>query len=165
MEKPLVYDTRDKVPEVLRFLKEYDLIKHTNKEEEFDYLESFEPAYEIVNPYGGASMYVEFTADFTISTKYWHGHYAYDEDYDEYATFLDTLRKLLHNEIAGVSIFSNRRWLAGTIYHGILTPTTDVRDFVKKTLRFPEFQNEVKEFGGVLKAGYWNPKLNITIKL
>ena len=106
-------DSRSKESELLELLKGYEIIRHTNKEEDYNYMYPEDVTLEVVNPSKIEHLYIEISDDFTVFYSPWHTHYPSYEYY--YKMMKNDIKKILNNEFGGYGVYKNDKWILSDI--------------------------------------------------
>lgn len=159
-EEP-IDDLLAQIPDILAHLKGFEVIEHTNAEEQFKDWDDWDHLLEVKNPDGGESLEIDVGEDDRFSLFYggWHSHFrACKGDYFE---MLDTIAQILSNNVCAVMVSSGRNsWLGCDLTHRKYTSADKSEIVLKRTLLCREFEDEVHTSGGKIKVAYWDSSKN-----
>lgn len=106
-------DTYASEEELIKLVKGYDVIRHTNKEEEYDYMYDEDITLEVVNPDKIENLYIEISDEYTIFYGPWHTHY-FSYEYD-YKMMKNVIKNIMNNKFGAYGVYKNDNCLMGNI--------------------------------------------------
>ncbi len=149
-----INNTLEKVDEIKALFHNFEIIEHTFKEDEFDYLSDLGLALEIVNPLGSSNIIMVFDGEFILFFDGWHTHYpTYLYDYNE---MKEDALAILENKLGAVVFSKKERWCGSALIEGNHQRTYE------EIIRETEFRKYKKKKVDV-SVVYWNPAFSYKI--
>lgn len=145
-----------KKDDLIEFLKDYNPVIHTNREEGYKYLDDESVMISITNPNDSNTvLYVELSYEFTLYFDSWHTHY--DVFLEDYEDLLNDIKLILNNECVVVTIYSveNEKWLGSTF---IGADKIDENISPKKLLH--KLYYKIKQVGE-MTISFWDSQKNL----
>lgn len=159
-EKPKEYYKQidcpyEKKDEIRTIFKMYDIIEHTNAEEDYDHLYDNDIVLEIVNPYREENLFITFEGEFTLSFGYWHAHY-FPYEYD-YNIMIADAAAIVNGKYGVMSFWFGDKWSCDVLLKEEITHFTAVDELIAKANFDVERMKKVKEQGVDIIIEYWEP--------
>ncbi len=166
MENSVEINPIDKKQEICSLLQELNCqyeIHNSNSDKEYEYLNEGDVCITISNSSCEYPIYIDLEDDgeFTLSYYMWHEHY-YSEEWD-YNRLREDLCGILKNSKCVITVSSSKRWLYSALSETKIDKSCNFDNDIKKLP--PQFQDEIKEFKGVIQLFYWDAKDNIVIDI
>lgn len=143
--------------------KSYNPVVHTNKEDEFDWLEDGSYSVCIKTP-SGDNLFADFEGELSLYFGGWHTHY---ESTDVgYEALLKRLNSILNNETCAINAkITDEDWLGCMMLENANLTLND-QELILKELNFVGKKeiNRMKKEHGIIQVSYWNPEKSFEIK-
>ena len=153
MEKENAYEYKE---EVLEKYKKYNLIVHTNKEEEYKWLANEHVSIEVVND--STTFFIDLEDEITIYFDNSHRHFYYEtrNDFEEAMKLVDAL---LNNEQCAVIIYSNDEWHGAGFDKACAIDEQNKVNYLKEFFNketYKEFVKTFKKYGVKIVLAFWD---------
>ena len=145
--------------EIIKSLKEYNPIIHTNKEKEYNWLKDNNCSIEIKNK-DNDSLYIDLEDEITISYGLWHTHY-YCEDKIDFEEALSTIENILNNKECVLLIYCNKKLFgSGSEINKEKYTLEEAIDFIDAFFNKTSVIKLFQEYGANIKVNYWDKTKN-----
>ncbi|MCD7950514.1 MAG: hypothetical protein LUG12_09680 [Erysipelotrichaceae bacterium] len=152
--KEIDYPYKMKEDLIKSLLLDYEVIEHTNKEIDYDYLEENDVTLEVINPNNDINLFVELSSEFTLYYSDYHVHYFSYED--EYETLNNDIKNIIEDKYGAASFYVDNKWLASYLEKDEISFLTNPWDLVKKMDLPKEHLQTIHDKGVIIKVDYWN---------
>ena len=150
--------------EVLERFKKYDIVVHTSKEKDYDFLYPNDYSIELKQKNIDNTMFIDLEGEITIYVDGAHRHFYYEErnDFEQAMKFAENI---LTNKICSISVFSNNDWKCTSFSDENKVDFNELQAF-EKVIELTDgreknyIYNELKKFGSVVKFEFWDKSKN-----
>lgn len=156
---------------ILEAIKGNEYIIHTNKEDDFKYLNDGDISIEIINRTKSMNLFIE--TDWAEYTLYYgddyHEHFYVDDDEDEEEYLIRYVAEILSNERCAAAIYYNNngklKWLGSCSVKREIALKNSVNNTFAFVFKTKEFRDKIEKNGGEVRYCYWDGDLDNNIVL